>query len=125
MLMTPPVLKKVEVLSPAWYRAAVEFQGMPERERLAFCSWCCCHGGCNLCADISKYNTKGLKIIALRKIIGAKVKTLCPLKSKGGTVIEKGEICTIVKSYKGYGIRTDDYRTITRVDKCCVEFMKE
>lgn len=19
--------------------------GMPERERLAFCSWCCCHGG--------------------------------------------------------------------------------
>ena len=53
---------KVEVLSPAWYRAAVEFQGMPERERLAFCSWCCCHGGCNLCADISKYNTKGLKI---------------------------------------------------------------
>lgn len=36
--------------------------GMPERERLAFCSWCCCHGGCNLCADISKYNIKGLKI---------------------------------------------------------------
>lgn len=53
------------------------------------------------------------------------VKTLCPLKSKGGTVIEKGEICTIVKSYKGYSIRTDDYRTITRVDKCYVEFMKE
>ena len=60
----------------------------------------------------------------MRKIIGAKVRTLCPLKSKGGTVIEKGEICTIVKSYKGYGIRTDDYRTITRVDKCCVEFIK-
>lgn len=36
MLMTPPVPKKVEVLSPAWYRAAVEFQGMPEREQLAF-----------------------------------------------------------------------------------------
>ena len=36
--------------------------GMPERERLAFCSWCCCQGGCNLCADISKYNIKGLKI---------------------------------------------------------------
>lgn len=62
VLMTPPVPEKVRVLSPAWYRAAVEFQGMPERERLAFCSWCCCHGGCNLCADISKYNTKGLKI---------------------------------------------------------------
>lgn len=36
--------------------------GMPEQERLAFCSWCCCHGGCNLCMDISKYNIKGLKI---------------------------------------------------------------
>lgn len=32
------------------------------QERLAFCSWCCCCGGCNLCADISKYNIKGLKI---------------------------------------------------------------
>lgn len=36
VLMTPPVPEKVRVLSPAWYRAAVEFQGMPERERLAF-----------------------------------------------------------------------------------------
>lgn len=61
VLMTPPVPEKVRVLSPAWYRAAVEFQGRPEQERLAFCSWCCC-GGCNLCADISKYNIKGLKI---------------------------------------------------------------
>ena len=58
------------------------------------------------------------------KIIGAKVRTLCTLKNKGGTVIEKGEICTITKSYKGYGIRTDDYREIIRVDKCCVEFIK-
>lgn len=43
VLMTPPVPEKVRVLSPAWYRAAVEFQGRPEQERLAFCSWCCCH----------------------------------------------------------------------------------
>lgn len=56
------------------------------------------------------------------KIIGAKVRTLCPLKSKGGTVIEKGEICTITKSYKGYGIRTDDYRTITRVEVIIYHF---
>lgn len=62
VLMTPPVPEKVEVLSPAWYRAAVEFQGRPEQERLAFCSWCCCHGGYNLCMDISKYNIKGVKI---------------------------------------------------------------
>jgi hypothetical protein len=34
--MTPPVPEKVRVLSPAWYRAAVEFQGRPEQERLAF-----------------------------------------------------------------------------------------
>lgn len=59
------------------------------------------------------------------KIIGAKVRTLCSLKNKGGTVIEKGEICTITQSYRGYGIRTDDYREITRVDKYCVEFIKE
>lgn len=51
VLMTPPVPEKVRVLSPAWYRAAVEFQGRPEQERLAFC-----------CMDISKYNIKGLKI---------------------------------------------------------------
>lgn len=62
VLMTPPAPEKVRVLSPAWYRAAVEFQGRPEQERLAFCSWCCCHGGRNLCMDISKYNIKGLKI---------------------------------------------------------------
>lgn len=36
VLMTPPVPEKVRVLSPAWYRAAVEFQGRPEQERLAF-----------------------------------------------------------------------------------------
>lgn len=63
VLMASAAPEKVRVLSPAWYRAAVEFQGRPEQERLAFCSCCCCCcGGCNLCADISKYNIKGLKI---------------------------------------------------------------
>ena len=47
-----------------------------------------------------------------------------PFKKQGWYGCRKGEICTIVKSYKGYSIRTDDYRTITRVDKCCVEFIK-
>lgn len=28
-LMTPSVLGRVRVLSPAWYRAVVEFQGKP------------------------------------------------------------------------------------------------
>lgn len=59
------------------------------------------------------------------KIIGRKVRTLCSMNSKGGTVIEKGEICTIVQSYRGYGIRTDNYRQINRVDKSDIEFIKE
>lgn len=36
----------------------------------------------------------------MRKIIGAKVRTLCQLKNKGGIIIEKGEVCTIVQSYQ-------------------------
>lgn len=58
------------------------------------------------------------------KIIGAKIRTLCQLKNKGGVIIEKGEICTIVQSYRGYGIRTDDYRQINRVEKSDIEFIK-
>lgn len=58
------------------------------------------------------------------KIIGAKVVTLCQLKNKGGIIIEKGEVCTIVQSYRGYGIRTDDYRQINRVDKSQIDFIK-
>lgn len=58
------------------------------------------------------------------KIIGAKVITLCQLKNKGGIIIEKGEVCTIVQSYRGYGIRTDDYREINRVDKSQIGFIK-
>ena len=58
------------------------------------------------------------------KIIGAKVRTLCQLKNKGGIIIEKGEVCTIVQSYRGYGIRTDDYRQIKRVDKSELDFIK-
>ena len=58
------------------------------------------------------------------KIIGAKVVTLCQLKNKGGIIIEKGEVCTIVQSYRGYGIRTDDCRQINRVDKSQIDFIK-
>lgn len=59
IILTPPKGNGGMPLAP---KPAVEFQGRPEQERLAFCSWCCCHGGCNLCMDISKYNIKGLKI---------------------------------------------------------------
>lgn len=58
------------------------------------------------------------------KTIGARVRTLCQLKNKGGIIIEKGEVCTIVQSYRGYGIRTDDYRQINRVEKSDIEFIK-
>lgn len=60
----------------------------------------------------------------MEKIMGAKVRTLCKLKNKAGIVIEKGEICTVVQSYRGYGIRTDDYRQINRIDKADIEFIK-
>lgn len=43
-LMTPAVPERIRVLSPSWYRAAVEFQGKPESEQLDFCSRCYCTG---------------------------------------------------------------------------------
>lgn len=60
MIEMKPVKGRVRVLSPAWYRAAREFQSLPEKEKASFCSWRCCSGGCNLCQDISKFNVKGL-----------------------------------------------------------------
>lgn len=42
--MPPAVPERIRVLSPSWYRAAVEFQGKPESEQLDFCSRCCCTG---------------------------------------------------------------------------------
>ena len=61
--MTPAAPEKIRVLSPSWYRKAAEFQGKPESERLVFLFVVLLYwGGCNLCMDISKYNTKGLKI---------------------------------------------------------------
>lgn len=60
-----------------------------------------------------------------KKIIGAKIKTLTDIRSKGGECIAKGEICTIVGSYRGYHIRTDDHRDITRVSPYDVEFIKD
>ena len=45
MLMTPPVPEKVRVLSPAWYRAAVEFQGRPEQEQHLHLETEFIHGG--------------------------------------------------------------------------------
>lgn len=58
-----------------------------------------------------------------RKIIGARVRLLYTIINRGGEVINKGEEATIVGSYRGYGVRTDDRREIHRVEKWKVEFI--
>lgn len=60
-----------------------------------------------------------------RKIIGARVRLLDTIKNRGGVVINKGEEATIVGSYRGYGVRTDDRREIHRVEHWKVEFIEE
>ena len=60
-----------------------------------------------------------------RKIIGARVRLLETIRSKGGVVINKGEEATIVQSYRGYGVRTDDKREINRIDHWKVFFLEE
>ena len=60
-----------------------------------------------------------------RKIIGARVRLLETIRSKGGVVINKGEEATIVQSYRGYGVRTDDKREINRIDHWKVDFLEE
>lgn len=60
-----------------------------------------------------------------KKIIGARVRLLETIRSIGGTVINKGEEATIVQSFRGYGVRTDDKRTINRIDHWKVEFIEE
>ena len=58
-----------------------------------------------------------------RKIIGARVRLLETVKNRGGVVINKGEEATIVQSYRGYGVRTDDKREINRLEHFQVEFI--
>ena len=55
----------------------------------------------------------------MKKIkINSKVITLVDIANNGGQVIKKGEICTVVQSYRGYGIQTEDGRRINRVERC-------
>lgn len=49
-----------------------------------------------------------------KKIIGAKVRLLKTIKSRGGIVINKGEEATIVQSYRGYGVREGLYREVNK-----------
>ena len=60
-----------------------------------------------------------------KRIIGARVRLLETIKNRGGVVISKGEEATIVQSYCGYGVRTDDRREIHRIEHWKVEFIEE
>lgn len=60
-----------------------------------------------------------------RKIIGARVRLLDTIINRGGVVINKGEEATIVGSYRGYGVRTDDRREIHRIEHWKVEFIEK
>jgi hypothetical protein len=59
-----------------------------------------------------------------KRIIGAKVEVLEDIRSKGGVVIKAGEIVTIDGSYYGYLVKTEDGRTISRVEHSCVKFIE-
>lgn len=60
-----------------------------------------------------------------KKIIGARIRLLETIKNRGGVVINKGEEATIVQSYRGYGVRTDDRRGINRIEQWKVEFIEK
>lgn len=60
-----------------------------------------------------------------KKIIGARVRLLETIKNRGGIVINKGEEATIIQSYRGYGVRTDDRREINRIEHWKVEFIEK
>lgn len=60
-----------------------------------------------------------------KKIIGARVRLLETIKNRGGVVINKGEEATIIQSYRGYGVRTDDRREINRIEQWKVEFTEK
>lgn len=47
------------------------------------------------------------------------------IRNRGGVVINKGEEATIIQSYRGYGVRTDDRREIHRVEHWKVEFIEK
>lgn len=51
-----------KIISPIWIKAAREFQRKSQDDKNAFCSSCGCTGGCNMCQDISMFNTKGMRI---------------------------------------------------------------
>jgi hypothetical protein len=63
------------------------------------------------------------RVMRQKGIIGARVRLLETIRNRGGVVINKGEEATIVQSYRGYGVRTDDRREINRIEHWKVEFI--
>lgn len=58
-----------------------------------------------------------------RKIIGAKVRLRVSVENGGGVKFEAGEVLEIWQSYRGYGLKSDDGRYITRVQRHEIEFI--
>lgn len=58
-----------------------------------------------------------------RKIIGAKVRLLVSVENRGGVKFEAGEVLEIWQSYRGYGLKSDDGRYISRVQRHEIEFI--
>lgn len=58
-----------------------------------------------------------------RKIIGAKVRLLVNVENWGGVKFEAGEILEIWQAYRGYGLKSQDGRHITRIEKSDFEFI--
>lgn len=49
------------IVSPTWLKEARHFQSMSETYKAKWCGYCVCTCGCNLCDDISRFDTTGLK----------------------------------------------------------------
>ena len=60
-----------------------------------------------------------------RKIIGAKVRLLVDTENRGGIKFRAGEVLEIWQAYRGYGLKSNDGRFITRIQKDEFEFFDE
>lgn len=58
-----------------------------------------------------------------RKIIGEKVRLRVSVENGGGVKFGAGEVLEIWQSYRGYGLKSEDGRYITRVQRHEIEFI--
>ena len=58
------------------------------------------------------------------KIMGAKVRLLVNVENIAGDKFKAGEILEIWQAYRGYGLKSQDGRYITRIPKSEFEFIE-